>query len=1462
MKRIALLILTLVTSMAAWDADAAVTATTWAELGELFTNASTDADAPTEVILGADITAGAGDTYFTLSGNRHLVLDLNGHTIDRNMSEVASDGYVIHAKTNSSLTIRDSSPEQTGTITGGWGNSNVGCIASYSATLRLEGGTITGNRVHSQGGSAVSFSGTFYMTGGTITGNIANTTNYNYTSCGAVYFSNTADFYMSGGTITGNYCGTTEYGSAGLGFYLGMGNKNVHLSGSYTLSGNMQGTYDATAGTWSNLQPSDYLNTNRCYIRIDDTIDPPAPLVMVLYSGYYTDFTRGWSTFMEGKDPENYFTLLPYITDRGIGVVDGEATIGTLHTITLGDNITASATSAALGRPVTLSYNGDVPEDYQLEYSVTIDGSDPAETVEVTLGDDGTYSFVMPDADVTVSVTVSKIPVTTSYVDADGASHTVEAIPLDNTMTTLAAGTYVVNSNVTFTQTVTTTGDVTLILADGKTMSIGTENNPLPNGNGIDSPNNLTIYGQSLGLLAGGTLEIYTNINNGIQMGYDKAYAQHSGKVFIWNHGGPCITNGNITLDGGILDVKNDGSDNGDIAYVSRINILGGVLYARNGGLHAGGGITLGCKTSDDIIYAISYNNSPVTIATGQALVYVSNDEKLTVVGSLDNYTISGPNGIAGKYLTKGMTWGEVKTDLEAGNSVTLMNDIIRDGAETISITGSATIDLNGYTVQGRTSGNIYSGHSIFQVADGGSLTVTDGSTDKDGGIASVYDAPAIAVSGTDANNYGSLTLAAGSIGYETPTTVAISGYGKFTMTGGSVDTYFSGTGVDLSDNARFTMSGGTIKRNITGVDVTSATATFIVSGNVNITGNTTKDVNMYYDYQSSTLNPIHIGGALNEAARIGVYTDRHQSNTDPNQILAFTDGLKGYGTRENFVRNNVGDGSLYMVNLESGEMAFSRPHTLTVPENVTVSGLTAESDGTYKVGYGDVVTLSYVGEMPAGYAPVYLVNGTAIEGCFFVMPAEDATVTVTLSYLPTYTVAGSPAALFGSENAWNINNENAEMSLVGNIYTWTSEPTALEGSVEFKVVKDHSWDVAYPSSNYTINNIKPGTYTLTVTFNPQTNEVTASLDGQVDVYVFGEINGNDFTPDEGVKMDTEDGKIYTATVNITDTEDGYSFFAFTHKLGDWNTANYYRFLAQSNGNFLVNGATMNVELQMAYNGDNAMKIPVGEYTLTVDLENMKLTIAGGTQLSYILTDGYEGIDYTIVNDLAIVDKAEATGQYFVSDGDGNWIAINAGDFFNSDLVSLKGGFVSGSIAGKNLNPYFTLSAAPVEGEDVEPVEPGVYSLAYEFAPKVNEVIIVKRAYYKASENALRAYAPGNGIQGQSLTVDTSFGDFDFVDGQAYDVQGVINIKEPWSAKAGLMDYDYPFQNYTIKVTGADEVDPSTGVNALRVDYGSDIVNVYNTNGQLIKSNVKASEATKGLIRGVYIIGNKKVIVK
>jgi hypothetical protein len=56
--------------------------------------------------------------------------------------------------------------------------------------------------------------------------------------------------------------------------------------------------------------------------------------------------------------------------------------------------------------------------------------------------------------------------------------------------------------------------------------------------------------------------------------------------------------------------------------------------------------------------------------------------------------------------------------------------------------------------------------------------------------------------------------------------------------------------------------------------------------------------------------------------------------------------------------------------------------------------------------------------------------------------------------------------------------------------------------------------------------------------------------------------------------------------------------------------------------------------------------------------------------------------------------------------------------------------------------------------------------------------------------------------------------------------------------------------------------DAPTAIGTIALDSYNEIVNVYNAQGQLIRSNVKAGEATRNLPRGIYIVGNKKVVVE
>ena len=56
--------------------------------------------------------------------------------------------------------------------------------------------------------------------------------------------------------------------------------------------------------------------------------------------------------------------------------------------------------------------------------------------------------------------------------------------------------------------------------------------------------------------------------------------------------------------------------------------------------------------------------------------------------------------------------------------------------------------------------------------------------------------------------------------------------------------------------------------------------------------------------------------------------------------------------------------------------------------------------------------------------------------------------------------------------------------------------------------------------------------------------------------------------------------------------------------------------------------------------------------------------------------------------------------------------------------------------------------------------------------------------------------------------------------------------------------------------------DLETAIKDAIIDAQTGKVNVYSVDGILIKKNVKVSEATEGLTKGIYIVGNKKVAVK
>ena len=233
-----------------------------------------------------------------------------------------------------------------------------------------------------------------------------------------------------------------------------------------------------------------------------------------------------------------------------------------------------------------------------------------------------------------------------------------------------------------------------------------------------------------------------------------------------------------------------------------------------------------------------------------------------------------------------------------------------------------------------------------------------------------------------------------------------------------------------------------------------------------------------------------------------------------------------------------------------------------------------------------------------------------------------------------TYAVCGSPAVLFGMENAWDP-AAAPEMTLneETGLYEWVSAETELgAGVIEFKVVQDHAWDVCYPENNYVVPVEGPGLYTLYVTYNPENNEVTAELAGEPypverKVYIIGEVNGNSWATNVGVEMDTEDDVVYTQDVVLQrpDKDDPqYCYFSFATQLmeaaDDWNGLAPFRFGAVSeataenpNGDFLFLPEMNGQPLQLTFNNGHAFQVPEGEYSLTVNMDDMTLTIVDKT---------------------------------------------------------------------------------------------------------------------------------------------------------------------------------------------------------------------------------------------------------
>lgn len=318
----------------------------------------------------------------------------------------------------------------------------------------------------------------------------------------------------------------------------------------------------------------------------------------------------------------------PYLTDnRFTGAIDGDldkyigAIVGWSNYASLTNNIytstgfggigAASSTTGADGfgasRPYSVTFDengGTAVPDLEVALGTVI--SAPATTREgytLTGWKNGSTDFdfstpVTSDLELTAQW-VEKIP----YIDKNGnTAYCTNFTVLNNTMTTISAGWYVVKNDVTFSGNLSTNASnyntVNIILCDGATL---TANNIDPNG-GSDK---LCIYGQSQGT---GTANI-------------------SGRI---------DASSSLQIYGGTINAAR----NIDCAQ-GNIGIYGGTVTARSlVALNTGSQIRLGGAT----VKANSYSAANgVTILTG--ITYYDGTGASYAAGTVD------PSAIAGKTL-------------------------------------------------------------------------------------------------------------------------------------------------------------------------------------------------------------------------------------------------------------------------------------------------------------------------------------------------------------------------------------------------------------------------------------------------------------------------------------------------------------------------------------------------------------------------------------------------------------------------------------------------------------------------------------------------------------------------------------------------------------------------------------------------------------------------------------------
>ena len=292
-----------------------------------------------------------------------------------------------------------------------------------------------------------------------------------------------------------------------------------------------------------------------------------------------------------------------------------------------------------------------------------------------------------------------------------------------------------------------------------------------------------------------------------------------------------------------------------------------------------------------------------------------------------------------------------------------------------------------------------------------------------------------------------------------------------------------------------------------------------------------------------------------------------------------------------------------------------------------------------------------------------------------------------------TWTVAGSAAALNGSADWAQTNAENDMTSTDGTTYTLTVTGCTLEQGItyQYKVVKDHAWDEAYPAQNKTFTVAETAVYTVVYTFNAETKDVsetttktgnagevthTYSIAGSPQTVFGGSKAWDEASTDTDMQLGADGLYWWKASGVELPASSKIEFkIVVDHSWGtSFPTSNYVENIADA-GTYDVtitfNATTKDVNCIVDKKGESDVE---STFIIAGSLESLFGTTWDGTNEANKMEKGADGIWTKTYTDVTLTAgtiewKVVQNGSAWIPEGEGNNLEVNVPKDGAYDLI-------------------------------------------------------------------------------------------------------------------------------------------------------------------------------------------------